>query len=75
MPLIGFLLFIPMMGLMSLSFFILFTITKTEKEKLRSFGRVLAVAIWVVVAILFVSAILMITNPGTATQMQDMLRK
>ena len=75
MNFLGFMLFIPMMGLMSLSFFILFAVTKTDKEKLRSFGRVLAVAIWVVVAILLVCAILMIVTPGTMTQMHDMLNR
>ncbi|UCD15582.1 MAG: hypothetical protein JSV34_00590 [Candidatus Omnitrophota bacterium] len=42
------------LGLLTVSFFLLFAVSNTKSNNLRKFGRVLAVALWIVAAYLII---------------------
>ena len=59
-------LLIPTTGLLTVSFFVLFTLQKVESKRLKSFGRVIAMLLWICATIVFLTAIYTasMTNSG-----------
>ena len=48
---------IPVTGLLTVSFFVLFALQKAESNKLKSFGRVIAMLLWICAALVLLSGI------------------
>ncbi len=57
MRIIGLFSLVPVCALVTLSFFVLFTVTKTEAEGLKKFGRAVAVLLWISAAIVLAGGI------------------
>jgi len=57
---------IPVTGLLTVSFFVLFALQKVESKKLKSFGRVIAMLLWICAALVLLTVIYagFLTYPG-----------
>lgn len=72
----GLLALIPASVLLTLSFFVLFTITKVEKRKLKVFGYTIAALLWLVAFVVFSAGIYMAFSgcPMRGYPMQEMMK-
>jgi hypothetical protein len=74
--LLGLFAIIPTTVLLTISFFVLFALAKTESGALKTFGYVIAVCLWISAALIFSSGIYMITTGRhpMMNMMQEMMK-
>jgi len=70
----GLFLIVPMSGLLTISFFVLFAIRKADNQALKGFGYVVCTLLWISASLLFVKGAFMVIK-GSRPMMCHMMDK